>query len=170
MKCDVCKVNEATVHLTEVINENVTKLHLCEECAKEKSVEMQSHFGLSDLLSGLMEFEPSVPGSQVESDLKVKCPVCGLSFQDFQKDGRLGCGKCYDTFGKKLGELLRKIHGSDKHIGKIPFIGKDMVKEQEDVKRLRDELNKLIQAEEFEKAAFLRDRIKELEKKFDNQE
>ncbi|RKY42249.1 MAG: hypothetical protein DRP85_03470 [Candidatus Makaraimicrobium thalassicum] len=165
MKCDICGVREATVHLTEVVNDKVTKLHLCEQCAKAKSEEMQSHFGLTDLLSGLMDFGTSVPEGRIKKEVKVKCPVCGMTYYDFQRTGRLGCGRCYATFAKNMSELLRKIHGSDRHVGKMPFKGKEVLKEQQDIQRLKNELNELVRAEEFEKAALLRDRIKDLEKK-----
>jgi protein arginine kinase activator len=168
MKCDVCGKEKATVHLTEIIDGRVEKLHLCEACAKEKSEEMQSHFGLSDLLSSLMDFEPSMSESMIRESTAVKCPGCGMTFYDFQKRGRLGCGRCYETFQKKLAELLRKIHGSDRHVGKAPY-GKAKSRESaEDVQRLRKELEELIKNEEFEKAAMLRDRIKGLEKKSGN--
>ncbi len=163
MKCEVCGKREATVHLTEVINDKVTKLHLCEQCAKAKSEEMQSHFGLTDLLSGLMDLGQAVPGGKIKEGVRVECPVCGMTYHDFQKTGRLGCGKCYETFSGNLSDLLRKIHGSDRHVGKMPFKGKGVIKDQQDIQRLKNELNGLIQAEEFEKAALLRDRIKELE-------
>jgi protein arginine kinase activator len=164
-KCDICGERDATIHLTEVINDEVTKLHICEECAKEKSDEMQAHFGLNDLLSGLMDFGPSVPEGYVDDSVKLKCAVCGMTYHDFQKTGLLGCGKCYETFEKNLSELLRRIHGSDKHVVKMPFISKDMLKDQEDLQRLKNELSILVLGEEFEKAAVLRDRIKELEEK-----
>ncbi len=165
MKCDVCGKEEATVHLTEVINDKVTKLHLCEKCAKTKSEEMQSHFGLTDLLSGLMTFGPSIAGEKIKGGTKLKCPKCGLTYYDFQQAGRLGCGKCYDTFSRELSMLLRKIHGSDKHVGKMPFKGEKMLEDQKDLGRLKNELDELIRMEEFEKAAVLRDRIKDLEEK-----
>jgi protein arginine kinase activator len=165
MKCDVCEKDGATVHLTEIINGKVKKFHLCEECAKEKSEEMQSHFGLSDLLSSLMDFEPSMSESMVKESTAVKCPQCGMTYYDFQKRGRLGCGKCYETFHKKLAELLKKIHGSDRHVGKTPYKEEKARKGSESLERLRGELEELIRKEEFEKAAVLRDRIKELERK-----
>ncbi|MFC1644132.1 UvrB/UvrC motif-containing protein [Candidatus Omnitrophota bacterium] len=165
MKCDACGIREASVHLTEVIDDKVTKLHLCEQCAKAKGEEMQAHFGLTDLLAGLMDLGPAVPEEKVKRRIELKCPACGMTYYDFQKTGRLGCGKCYATFAKKLSELLRKIHGSDKHVGKMPFKGKESLKDQQDMQRLKSELNELIRAEEFEKAALLRDRIKGLEEK-----
>ena len=163
MKCDICGKNDATIHLTEVVNDQVTKLHICEVCAKQKSDEMQSHFGLTDLLSGLVEGGDVLGEGGVAGMVEAKCPTCGSMYQDFQKSGRIGCGKCYDVFSKSLSDLLRKIHGSDKHVGKMPFTGKGSVKRQEDLNRLKNELQQLVAREEFEKAALLRDRIKEME-------
>ncbi|MDP8258778.1 MAG: UvrB/UvrC motif-containing protein [Candidatus Aadella gelida] len=165
MKCDMCSSEEASVHLTEVVNDKVTKLHLCEKCAKEKSNEMQSHFGLTDLLSGLMDLGSPIEGGALEESLTVKCPACSMTFYDFRKTGRFGCGKCYDTFGKQLSELLRKIHGSDRHVGKRPFQKETRPKEKPDLQRLRDELNELVKNEEFEKAVIVRDRIKDLDRR-----
>ncbi|MCK4851486.1 MAG: UvrB/UvrC motif-containing protein [Candidatus Omnitrophica bacterium] len=165
MKCDVCHIREATVHLTEVINDKVTKLHLCAQCAKAKGDEMQSHFGLTDLIASLMDFEPAAVGREELKDKCFKCPVCGMTYNDFQKTGKLGCGECYDAFKKDLSVLLRKIHGSDRHIGKMPFRGEKAVKDQETLSRLKAELDRLVQTEAFEKAAVMRDRIKEIENK-----
>ncbi|MGD2279386.1 MAG: hypothetical protein PVH45_04770 [Candidatus Omnitrophota bacterium] len=164
MKCDMCGENEASVHLTEIINGKVKKLHLCEGCAKEKSQEMQSHFGLTDLLSSLMDFEPSMSPGRIKKSTAVKCPQCGMTYYDFQKSGRLGCGKCYDTFRKQLVDLLKKIHGSDQHVGKVPLEGEKVHKEQQDLQRMKKELEDLVKREEFEKAAVLLERIKDLEK------
>ena len=164
MKCDMCGDPNPIVHITEVINDKTTKLHLCEECAKTKSEEMQSHFGLNDLLSGLMDFSASDLKGEIEKEVKLKCGGCGMSYLEFQNSGKLGCGKCYSAFNNELSDLLRKIHGSERHIGKMPFKGESTRKEQKDLKRLRNELAELIIKEEFEKAAVLRDRIKDLEK------
>lgn len=162
MVCDICGKNEATVHLTEIINNEVTKLHLCEECAREKASEMEEHFGLAELLAGLADF-----GVQLESDetTKVKCHSCGFTFMDFKKVGRLGCGECYETFKKSLTPLLRRIHGSDQHYGKAPSKAQKGAKVRDDIQELKTRLQKAIQMEEFEEAARLRDQIKELEKK-----
>src|SRR3990167_7340363 len=113
MLCDICGKFEATVHLTEIVNEQVTKLHLCEECAKEKGAEMEEHFGLSDLLAGLADM-----GATLEPEVgeAVKCPNCGFTYQDFKKLGRLGCSECYDAFKKQLAPLIKRIHGSDRHV------------------------------------------------------
>ncbi len=162
MQCDVCGKKEATVHLTEIVNDKVTKLHLCEDCAKDKGTEMEEHFGLGDLLAGLTDL-----GSAVEPEMlsSVKCPSCGFTYQDFKKIGRLGCGECYEAFKVQLAPLLKRIHGAERHVGKVPIMIGKTVKETKTIQDLKSKMDKAIQEENFEEAARLRDRIHELEKK-----
>jgi protein arginine kinase activator len=166
MLCNICAKNQATVHLTEIIDDQMTELHLCEECAHQKSAQMEQQFGLSDLLAGLAEFEKPDLKKETES---VKCANCGLTYSEFKKIGRLGCGECYTTFRKYLGPLLKRIHGSSIHAGKSPFkVTKEVAgaaKKKTDLAGLRYQLQKAVQMEAFEEAARLRDQIKELEKK-----
>ena len=161
MFCEICGKKEATVHLTEIVNEKVTKLHLCEDCAKEKGSEMEEHFGLNDLSAGLADL-----GTNVEPDVldTIKCPSCGFTYHDFKKIGRLGCGNCYDAFKKHLVPLLKRIHGSDRHVGKVPLMVGKTVKDARNLQDLKVRMEKAIQSENFEEAARLRDNIKELEK------
>lgn len=161
MLCDICGKNPATVHLTEIIDNQMNELHLCEECARQKSAEMEQQFGLSDLLAGMAEFEK--PAREAESAV-VKCANCGLTYADFKKIGRLGCGECYNSFRKYLSPLLKRIHGSSQHIGKAPFKITKVLKKKADLQDLRTRLQKAIETEEFEEAAKIRDQIKELEK------
>lgn len=170
MLCDECGKNKATVHLTEIVNEQITKLNLCESCAKEKGSDVEQHFGISDLLTALSDVEaPTQPvaGGPV---VKTKCPHCGLTYEDFKKIGRLGCSECYTTFKVSLATLLKRIHGSNQHLGKVP--NPVLMKEQKVLTKINDdlemvklELQKAIKNEEFEEAASLRDKIKFLEKK-----
>src|SRR3989338_4799696 len=170
MVCDECGKNKATVHLTEIINEQITKLNLCESCAKEKGSDVEQHFGIGDLLAALSDVEPPVqsPGGGLAP--KQKCPQCGLTYEDFKKIGRLGCSECYLAFRGSLVPLLKRIHGSTQHLGKSPR--PELVKEQKVSSKLHEELDaakrdlqKAVQKEEFEEAAAMRDKIKFLEKK-----
>lgn len=162
MLCDICGKKEATVHLTEIVNEQMTKLNLCEDCAREKGAEMEEHFGLSELLAGLTDM-----GTTVEPEVAIttKCPNCALTYQNFRKIGRLGCGECYEAFKKELSPLLKRIHGSDRHIGKVPLKGGKSIEDTRTLQDLKLQLEKAIQMEEFEEAAKLRDKIRELEQK-----
>ncbi len=162
MLCDICGKNPATVHLTEIIDDQMSELHLCEECARQKSVQMEQQFGLSDLLAGLAEFEK--PAKEAES-VVAKCASCGLTYTDFKKIGRLGCGECYVAFKRYLGPLLKRIHGSNQHVGKSPLKVAKILKKKIDLQELRNRLQKAIEMEAFEEAAKIRDQIKELEKK-----
>ncbi|MFA5101409.1 MAG: UvrB/UvrC motif-containing protein [Candidatus Omnitrophota bacterium] len=186
MTCDICGKNPATVHLTEIIDDQMNELHLCEECAHKKSAQMEQQFGLSDLLAGLAGFEKQ---KDEKEGLVLKCPNCGMTFKDFKKIGRLGCGECYAAFRSFLGPLLKRIHGSNLHCGKTPVsriakltrkkmsgargtgdanvIGEAHTTSPADndsVQSLRIRLQKAVEAEAYEEAARLRDQIKELEK------
>ncbi|MCX5702652.1 MAG: UvrB/UvrC motif-containing protein [Candidatus Omnitrophica bacterium] len=162
MLCDVCGKNTATVHLTEIIDEQMNELHLCEECARQKSTQMESQFGLSDLLAGLADFEK--PAKKLET-VSLKCENCGLTYNEFKKIGRLGCGECYSAFKKYLVPLLKKIHGSGQHLGTSPVRGTKILRKKIDLTTLRNNLKKAIETEAFEEAAKIRDQIKELENK-----
>ena len=162
MQCDICAKKKATVHLTEIVDEQMSEMHLCEECAREKSVQMEQQFGLADLLAGLADFGKQPKGE--EEKVNLKCANCGMSYDDFRKFGRLGCSKCYESFKAHLANLLKKIHGSNQHLGKTPI--KIPQAEREKLTNLQDlktQLLHAIQLEDFEKAAQLRDRIHELE-------
>ena len=163
MVCNICGKNQATVHLTEIIDDQITELHLCEECAQKKGAQMESHFGLSDLLAGLADLGTQFNKTKTES--KLKCPKCGLTYEDFKKVGRLGCGECYTAFKEALVPLLKRIHGSTQHYGKSPKKIARIVKAKNEVQDLRESLQKAIQKEDFEEAARLRDKIRELDKK-----
>ena len=184
MQCDLCNKKKATVHLTEIVDEQLTEMHLCEECARQKSVQMEQQFGLADLLAGLTDFNKQLK-DPLNKTAALKCSHCGLSYEDFRKLGRLGCGECYFSFKDQLETLLKKIHGSNHHLGKSPIkqvekdpaqdISKKLLpttKKKEDFKEDLEDLKKLLQEsirkEDFEKAAHLRDKIRELEKEKKN--
>lgn len=161
MLCDICAKNPATVHLTEIVDDQMNELHLCEECARQKSAQMESQFGLSDLLAGLADFEKPAVEREAES---VKCPNCQLTYSEFKKIGRLGCGQCYTTFKKYLAPLLKRIHGSSIHFGKSPLKAAKTTRKKSDVQELRSKLQKAIDMEAFEEAARIRDQINNFEK------
>ena len=91
--CDICKEHIATVHYTEIVNNKLKKLDLCEECAKQKNLGVSVQFSVADILKGLTEAQ----AGQKEDEGKV-CPTCGLTFGRFRKVGKLGCGDCYEAF------------------------------------------------------------------------
>ena len=161
MVCELCKQTQATVHLTEIINDQMTELHLCEACANQKGAQVESHFGLSDLLSGLADFSKT---QEPEEASAKACPSCGMTYDDFRKVGRLGCADCYPTFKRSLGSLLKRIHGSPIHLGKSPArLIKPAKVAKTELLDLKRQLERAIGNEEFEEAARLRDQVRRLE-------
>ncbi|MCB4790730.1 MAG: UvrB/UvrC motif-containing protein [Elusimicrobia bacterium] len=161
MLCNICRNNEANIHLDGIVNGKTMNLNLCEECAKKQGIEFsleKPHFSIVDLLANLSDWE--IPGHKVAKS--IVCPNCGLSYVKFKEMGRLGCSKCYSSFEMQLSPLLKRIHGSIKHIGKQAKIKIPVSSDK--VSRLRIELGKAIKDEEFEKAAELRDMIKKIKK------
>jgi len=168
MFCDECKKKPAAVHITKIINNHKAELSLCEMCAKKYQEELgfsfDSNFSFHKFITGLLEIDGvnANVGSQFNEYLR--CEKCGSDYNHFQQTGRLGCAGCYDKFGNKLNILLKRVHGSNVHGGKFPKrSGSDLRIEQE-IKALRNKLQSLVLAEEFEKAAELRDEIRKLEK------
>ncbi len=163
MQCDICGKKKATVHLTEIVDEQMSEMHLCEECARQKSVQMEQQFGLADLLAGLADFGKPVSESE---KVDLQCSNCGLTYEEFRKFGRLGCSECYEAFKMHLSTLLKKVHGSNQHLGKTPAkIPPAQKKQLENFQELKSQLMQAIQMEDFEKAAQLRDKIRDTEKK-----
>ena len=159
--CQVCKKNIATVHLTEIIKGKKREIHLCEECAGKKGVAFKSHqFSISDLLSGLVN---SQAAQEIAKMSQIKCPICGLSYLDFRQHGRLGCATDYTVFKEGLLGLLEKIHGSTDHMGKIPASSGETREISKELLELRQELKRAVEKEDYEKAADVRDRIRDIE-------
>ena len=174
MLCDICHKNEASIHITEIINGQSKELHVCQNCAEQESIKMHQNFGMADLLSGLVDF-PNL----IEKEHSLKCPTCGMTYADFKKVGRVGCGSCYVAFRKALLPLIKNIHGSIRHVGKEPdkivhTNEKEAVKKiktitaKEKISELKEKLQVAVETEEYEEAAALRDKIKSLEKKNGN--
>ncbi|MFC4765981.1 UvrB/UvrC motif-containing protein [Effusibacillus consociatus] len=163
MKCQECGQRQATVHFTKIIQGDKSEFHLCEPCAREKGEWMHkaaAGFSLNSLLSGLLNFES--PGAAVSAP--PRCSKCGLTYNQFSQIGRFGCTECYQHFRSRLEPLVRKVHGSTTHIGKVPQRTGGKIKAKRDLDKLRAQLQAAVQTEKFEEAAVLRDKIRELEK------
>ncbi|MDI6785421.1 MAG: UvrB/UvrC motif-containing protein [bacterium] len=162
MFCDNCNKNEATIHYTEIINNKLIELHLCTSCAQNKGLgSLSPHYSLANLISGLTEIDDHVVTSSKE--IEKACKACNMTYNDFKRLGLLGCNECYETFSKQIEQLLRKIHGTVYHAGKMPSKISKAVATEKKIIELKEKLKKLIELEEYEEAAKIRDKIKEIE-------
>ncbi|MDQ7793383.1 MAG: UvrB/UvrC motif-containing protein [bacterium] len=163
MLCQECRKRPATVHVTRITNDQRTEVNLCEVCARElgeAELLAEPKFSLQSLLAGLLASE-SARADRRASPLD-PCPRCGMTYQDFTQSGRLGCGDCYRQFETRLDPLLRRVHGATSHTGKRPARGA-RPSPLEELAELRKTLEGCVRREEFERAAEIRDRIRELE-------
>ena len=162
MVCDNCGSTDAVVHLTQIVNNQMSTHRLCEKCAAEKGLETTpepSAFPLTDLLAQMGK-EPS-PEAETAA---AQCSFCGLTFRDFRETGRLGCPHCYETYASHLQRLLRRVHGSTQHVGKVYLPPDPSASDLERrLQALRRKLNRAVESEDFERAAELRDEIRSLE-------
>ncbi|MGI6096575.1 MAG: UvrB/UvrC motif-containing protein [Dethiobacteria bacterium] len=170
MLCQECQKRKATVYLTKIINGYKTEMHLCEVCVQGKSdldlsFDFEPKFSIQDLLTGILNFENVGGAPGVGYPRKLQCPNCGLTFAQFGQIGRFGCSECYNSFDSRLESLMKRIHGSQTHSGKVPRRVGGTMRLQRELERLRKELQQHVDREEFEKAALLRDEIRKLEKK-----
>ncbi len=159
MDCQSCKERQATVHLTEIIdNKEKRELHLCEQCAQQHGTTGMEIMGLIS-----SAFGPAAKTSGAEAG-DAKCSSCGLAYSEFRARGRLGCPQCYDVFRTALESLLEKIHGKDKHVGKIPGGSSTADRSHEKhLVSLRRRLQAAVKGEDYELAAKLRDELKRAE-------
>ncbi|MCK5707742.1 MAG: UvrB/UvrC motif-containing protein [Candidatus Aureabacteria bacterium] len=167
MKCDMCKVHDAVVHYAEVVNGEIKKLNICESCAKEKGFGVEVSFSLSDMLGGMVK--DSAKGLEPSQADNAKCKDCGMAFDEFKKTGRLGCDNCYVVFEKRLISILDTIHKHTRHRGKTPSAFKEKYIKIEKIRELNKKLKDAVDRENYEAAAVLRDKIKDLNLKI-NQE
>lgn len=172
MECERCQQRPATVHMTQIINNQKKTMHLCEPCAREFQAESFGfipQMNLHNLLAGLFHNQMLTPfGQQVVVEGE-KCPSCGISENQFAKQGLLGCGECYRRYGDRLEPVFRRIHGTNRHTGKVPERTGGKVKIANEINKLKGKLKEVISREEFEKAAQIRDQIRALESKLDGE-
>ncbi len=172
MLCDICHRNEALIHIKEIIGSEKKELNLCEECAARQQ---QANSGtkpgaldqLTDMLLKLGKLaeqaaHPAEP--EPEPPRSVTCPNCGWTTEQLRSSGgRLGCASCYETFSELLGTLLGTLHRGTVHLGKRPASSDPAAVRDAALAEFRRELAEAIRTEAYERAAVLRDRIRELE-------
>src|SRR5262249_34285872 len=159
MKCQKC-TKAATLHITEVISEEqFEELHLCEECANKYLYEPQQKGNLPK--GG--EMEASAETDEGNALNQRECPHCGIKFVEFRNSGRLGCPHDYEEFRQELLPLLENIHGETKHSGKMPRRLPQNKQTQSELIQLHSRLKQAVTKEDYEEAAKLRDKIRQLE-------
>lgn len=164
MYCEECNSKPATVHLAQVVNGKKVETHLCETCAAKKGMfilDLSKQFSIPNLLGSIFGAFP-MQGMQSLTSAP-SCPNCGMTPAGLRDTGKLGCSQCYQVFDQELEPTLRRIHGNNEHLGKIPSRSGGKVLLNRKITQLKNQLQEAVAKEEYEKAAEIRDSIKELE-------
>lgn len=162
--CQKCQTATAVVHVTELKGDKKYELHLCEECAEaSEQVPKASQSSMLEFLQQFMESATRLRDRQ--------CPECGMTFTEFKAKGRFGCAHDYDVFLSRLLPLLERMHESSEHTESVAGLPAVSAPEpvtappaEGELARLRRELKRAVDQEQYEKAAALRDKIRELER------
>ena len=166
MQCQICNKRIATVHFTQIVNNRKVEMYLCEQCAKERGAYgFEIPLNVSNFFASFLGFNDNNGNKPYVQQFQgtLSCNKCGMTLGEFQSTGKLGCSACYDTFGENLKPLIRRLHGSLEHNGKIPARLSKSVSITREIARLKELLNKAVEKEEYEKAAEIRDKIRNLE-------
>lgn len=163
MLCQFCKTRTATIHFTNVDGSTVQKIHICRQCAEEQGFEnlKNSNFEKHDLIAGLMD--ASTTAGKAGQRAASRCPGCGRTYAAFSKSASLGCSKCYECFDADIVKVLKRIHGNARHLGKVPRrFCTDVATARRRIRELKGALRAAVEAEDYERAAVLRDEIESL--------
>jgi len=161
--CERCN-KPATVHLTEISGGKRSEVHMCDACAQEAGYVQQTHVPINELLNQFLKAHAQVADTQT-----LRCPDCGMTWQEFKDTGLLGCMKDYELFESQLsGVIERAQQGGTHHSGKTPrpaaAVQENPVKlRQAELRKLKKDLARAVEDESYEVAAKLRDQIKSLE-------
>jgi len=171
MLCKNCNKNEATFHYTEIINGVKKEIALCDECRYKlgiSSLDFNLPIGMTDFFGDFFEDNSFMPEFDIHKTLK--CNECGMCYDEFVQGGRIGCANCYITFETKLDSILKNIHGSNLHKGRVLNSSKSKKKsivqekpKNKELQELKNKLKELVKEEKYEEAAKVRDEIKKRE-------
>ena len=148
--CQKCKKRKAEVEFVEIVEGEKKVKKLCKVCAQEEATGISS--------------SPIIPVKKREKEIGEEnkiCPNCGLSLFEFFKKTKVGCEYCYDAFGNSITKLIQKIHGTVLHRGK-KYVPKYRITREFKMRLLERALKDAVEREEFERAAKLRDMLKNL--------
>jgi len=161
LKCSLCD-KDATVHLTQIVNNKIHKVDLCESCAEKKGVTDPEGFSLADLLA-----KNTLTAAESQGD--VRCPGCGHDSADFRRTGRLGCAACFGHFREQIMPVLEDMHVGTSHRGKVPEHALRRFSGRERLDKLQAALDRAVEEEAYEEAAKYRDEIKQIEAETDTE-
>lgn len=168
MLCERCGKNKANVKVVKNLNNTIKELWVCSKCAKlEFTLDTNYDKDIDKLLRGFIESIIQNKSEKNRDEVKkVKCENCGTNYDYISKNWKFGCEKCYKYFGNSLNEKLSKDNIKNRHFGKFPEIEEYILSNKKRIIKLKCDLEDAIATEDYEEAANIRDKIKDLENNF----
>ncbi|MBF7096417.1 UvrB/UvrC motif-containing protein [Alkalibacter mobilis] len=162
MLCENCNERQATIHITKIINGKKKEMHLCDQCTSLEQIG-KNIFDYTNFITNLTE---DIAGSNKKAvkDEDLTCDHCGMTYEFFKKHGKFGCEHCYDAFEPMIAPMIKRMHGKNVHTGKMIKNGNEDLVRKREIEDLDRQLKIAVEKEEYEEAAILRDKIKELAK------
>lgn len=186
MKCENCGENEANVKYTQIINGEKKQMSLCDKCAEKLGIndmEFNIPISFSSFLGDVFDiYEDTLP--EIIKPKTLTCDKCNMTYDEFLQTGKFGCEECYEVFKTKLDQILKNIHGANKHVGRIGSFNnssesfenvensknnkineknlKVQKNEKSKIEELQERLKQEIKEERYEDAAKTRDEIKKI--------
>ncbi len=158
-KCSICGQADAQLKVRQVDKDGKqSEIEVCADCARQRGFAEAEKVKVH-AAEVLAEMKQDVK----ESDRRLVCPGCGMSYADFKRLGRLGCAGCYTSFQEKLEPVVRRLHGAVQHVGRSVTAGRKQAQETVNRQRLAAELARAVKDEDYEKAAAVRDQLRRLE-------
>ena len=165
MLCEECKVNEATYTVSVMMDGEVTQRHLCGDCMAKMNMNLASG-NIRGLLSSILNaITGTAEPKETPTQADVICPRCRTTWGQFHQSGKLGCPGCYEAFREQLQPMLLQIHGRVQHGGREPLRTADEQRVRSQQEELTRQMEQAVAVEDFETAAVLRDRLRELARK-----
>ena len=174
MLCQKCNKKTASVFISSIINGQEKRVYLCHDCAKDYTLfnfKFPDPFSIKGVMDKfktnedtLRDKEENLLAIDKESEQEdIKCPNCCSTYNEYRETGKLGCSRCYEVFEKQLKPIIKNMYSYEEYIGKSPKKDNNRIYISKEIRILKEDLNKAVDQEEYEKAADIRDKIKELE-------
>jgi len=160
--CDECGIRPATIRITTIVNGEKRDRNLCSECLASSQRFKRDFSNLAGHLNGLLDALKSGPSKAEEPLPDIACSRCGTTYEQYRKNGMVGCAQCYSDFREPLQNMMSRVHGHTQHVGRIPGGADRQLSLKLKLEKLRQELKQAIVQEEYETAAGLRDQIRSL--------
>jgi len=164
MRCQNCFKKNASIRVTQILNDQEKELILCESCAETLGIK-QAVSNLPQIFTGvildILKFKKEESGLPVRHSESGRCPSCGYPWKEFKRTGLLGCDNCFSTYYEQIKVVLNEVQGSTKHIGQYPKSGESAYLEHH-LSFLEQALQDAISKEDYESAAAFRDKIRTL--------